>query len=229
MPNLPPGHIHPINQFIAKAARVMAELGFEVATGPEVTNEYDNFDTLLIPADHPARDTQDTFWTTDGRLLRTHTSAMQIPAMKDRQPPVRILIPGRVYRNETTDATHETIHYQLEGFAIDRDINMSHLVWTLNYLIKEMLGDQVETKIFPHHYPFVEPGMDMMIKWRGKWLEVLGSGMIHPDVLKNMGVDPSRWSGFAFGLGVDRLVMLERGIHDVRLGYSGDLRFLKQF
>jgi len=229
MPNIQKGHIHPIHQFISHAAREMAKIGFEVVEGPEVVNEYDNFDALRVPADHPARDVQDTFWTTDGSLLRTQTSAMQIPAMKNRKPPVRILVPGKVYRNEATDSTHEAMLYQLEGFAIDKNITMENLKWTIEYLLEKTLGKSIETKFFPHHYPFVEPGMDMMIKWHGRWLEILGSGMIHPEVLENMGVDPNKWQGFAFGAGADRLMMLQREITEIRLSYSNDLRFLKQF
>lgn len=229
MPNIPPGHIHPTNQLIARACEAMKKIGFEVVTGPEITTEDLNFDVLRVPADHPARDVQDTFWTKSGSVLRTHTSAMQIPSMRTRKPPARVLIPGRVYRNEATDATHEATLYQLEGFAIDKNITMANLVDTLNYLLKEMLGSNIETKFFPHHYPFVEPAMDVMIKWQGKWLEVLGSGMIHPEVLENMGVDPKLWQGFAFGMGIDRLMMLQRGVNDIRWCNSGDLRFLKQF
>lgn len=229
MPNIQKGHIHPIHQFISHAAREMAKIGFEVVEGPEVVNEYDNFDALRVPADHPARDVQDTFWTTEGSLLRTQTSAMQIPAMKNRKPPVRILVPGKVYRNEATDSTHEAMLYQLEGFAIDKNITMENLKWTIEYLLEKTLGNNIETKFFPHHYPFVEPGMDMMIKWHGRWLEILGSGMIHPEVLENMGVDPNKWQGFAFGAGADRLMMLQREVTEIRLSYGNDLRFLKQF
>jgi len=229
MPNLPRGHIHPLSQTIERAVAALCKIGFTAVTGPEITNEYNNFDSLRVPKNHPARDIQDTFWTTDGRVLRTHTSAMQIPAMKNRKPPARIVIPGRVYRNEATDATHEATLYQLEAFAIDKDITMANLVWTLNYLIKNILGKDVETKFYPHNYPFVEPGMDVMIKWNNKWLEMLGSGMIHPQVLENMGLDPKAWQGFAFGLGVDRFMMLERGLDDIRNSYTGDTRFLEQF
>ncbi|HOE74384.1 MAG TPA: phenylalanine--tRNA ligase subunit alpha [bacterium] len=229
MPKLPRGHIHPTTQLLTRAISAMEKIGFEVLTGPELTTERLNFDVLRIPKDHPARDTQDTFWTKDGKVLRTHTSAMQIPAMAQKKPPVRILIPGRVFRNESTDATHEAVLYQLEGFVIEKDTTMANLIWTLNYLLKELLGKDIKTKFFPHNYPFVEPGMDVMIKWQGRWLEVLGSGMIHPEVLHNMGVESDKWQGFAFGIGIDRLMMLERGVDDIRWSLSGDLRFLKQF
>jgi len=229
MSKLPMGHIHPTSQLVSRAIYAMEKIGFHVVTGPEITTEKLNFDFLRIPKDHPARDTQDTFWTKDKRVLRTHTSAMQIPAMAQKKPPVRILIPGRVFRNEATDATHEAVLHQLEGFVIEKNITMANLIWTLNYLLKELLGKDIETKFFPHNYPFVEPGMDVMIKWHGQWLEVLGSGMIHPEVLANMGVESEKWQGFAFGMGLDRLMMLERGVDDIRWSLSGDLRFLKQF
>lgn len=229
MPNITPGHLHPLSQTLARAIKIMGEMGFEVVEGPEITSEWNNFDSVLVNADHPARDTQDTFWTLDGRVLRTHTSAMQVPAMLERQPPARIVVPGRIYRNEATDATHEATFYQLEGFAIDKNITMGQLIWTLQTFLKKMLREDIATKFYPHHFSYVEPGMEVMIKWRGKWLELLGSGMIHPDVIKNMKLDPAIWQGFAFGVGIDRLMMLERGIDDIRLTYSGDLRFLKQF
>ena len=229
MKTLPPGHLHPTTQLIYKATEILGQVGFEIVTGPELTTEKYNFDDLRIPADHPSRDTQDTFWTTDGKLLRTHTSAMQIPAMENRKLPVRIVIPGRVYRNEALDSTHEATIQQLEGFAIDENITMSNLVGTIDYFLKELLGHNIETKYYPHHFAFVEPGMEAMIKWKGKWLEILGCGMIHPEVLKNMGVDPQKYTGFAFGMGVDRLMMLQRNVDDIRWTNSGDLRFLKQF
>ncbi len=231
MRNYPKGHLHPITQTIARASKILGAMGFEVIEGPEVTTEWHNFDSVLVAKDHPARDAQDTFWTTDGRVLRTHTSSMQVATMTElgKKPPVRIIVPGRIYRNEATDATHEATFYQLEGFAIDRGINMGHLVWTLKSFLGQMLKREIETKFYPHNFPYVEPGMEVMIKWRGKWLELLGSGLIHPDVIRNMKLNPSTWSGFAFGVGVDRLMMLERGIDNIRLTYSGDLRFLKQF
>lgn len=229
MPNVVKGHIHPTTQLIARICDCLGKIGFEAVTGPEVTSEKLNFDVLRIPKDHPSRDVQDTFWTKDGRVLRTHTSAMQIPVMENRKPPARIIIPGRVYRNEATDATHEATLYQVEVFAIDKNITMTNLVWTIQYLLKELFGDSIETKFYPHHYPFVEPGMDVLIKWKGKWLEVLGSGMIHPQVLENMGVNSGEWSGFAFGLGADRFMMLQRALGDIRISYSSDLRFNYQF
>jgi len=193
------GHLHPLTQILRKIVKVFIDLGFEVIEGPEVETEYYNFDSLRIPRDHPARDVQDTFWLKDGRLLRTQTSSVQSNL------------------------------FQLDGFAIDKNITMAHLKGTLKHFLKEIFGKEIKTRFVPHHYPFVEPGMDVHIFYNEKWLEVLGSGMIHPEVLKNMGVDPKKWQGFAFGLGIDRLMMLYFGINDIRLSHSGDLRFFKQF
>ncbi|MCD6422432.1 phenylalanine--tRNA ligase subunit alpha [bacterium] len=223
------GSLHPLTIFLRQAISVFEEMGFEVVEGPEIETEWYNFDSLRVPEWHPARDVQDTFYLGDGRLLRTHTSAMQVRAMEKRKPPVRIVVPGRVFRNEATDASHEANFYQLEGFAIDRSITMAHLKGTLVKFVQEIFGEKIEYKFVPEHYPFVEPGMDMAIKVKGKWMEVLGSGMIHPEVLKNMGVNPEKFQGFAFGMGVDRLAMILAGFSDVRLSYRGDLRFLKQF
>jgi len=223
------GHEHPLNQFLAKCVKVFQNLGFEVVTGPEIVNEADNFDLLNIPSTHPARDVQDTFWLKDGRLLRTHTSAMQVPAMKTRKPPAKIVVPGRCFRNEATDASHETTFYQLEGFAIDKNITMADLIGTLKYFIGEIFGKEIKIKYSPTHFSFVEPGMEVSIYWKNKWLEILGSGMIHPKVLENMGLDPNEWQGFAFGMGIDRLMMIYYGIDDIRLSYQNDMRFNKQF
>lgn len=229
------GHLHPITQFIRQAVKIFEEMEFEVVEGPEIETEYYNFDGLNIPPDHPARDIMDTFYLEKGGLLRTHTSPVQLRTMETRKPPVRIIVPGRVFRHEAVDASHNTFFYQLEGFAIDKNISMANLIATLETFFKKIYpstgSGQVgpETRIRPGFFPFVEPGIEMDARLKGKWEEVLGAGMIHPQVLKNMGVDHTKWSGFAFGLGVDRLVMLNFGIKDIRLPYSGDLRFLKQF
>lgn len=223
--------MHPIRQYLQKAVNIFSELGFEVAEGPEVETEWYNFDSLRMFSDHPARDIQDTFWLSDGRVLRTHTSAMQVRVMEDRKPPVRILVPGRVFRHEATDASHEANFCQLEGFAIDKNISLADLTGTLDYFMKKIYGKDIKTRVRPGFFPFTEPSMEMDIAWPGseKWEEVLGSGMIHPQVLENMGVDPNKWQGFAFGMGLDRLMMLANNIKDIRYSYSGDLRFLKQF
>ncbi|OQA04580.1 MAG: Phenylalanine--tRNA ligase alpha subunit [bacterium ADurb.Bin400] len=223
------GNLHPITQFIRKASLFFEKRGFEVYEGPEVDTEWYNFDALNVPANHPARDVQDTFWLTDGRLLRTHTSNCQVRYAENRQPPIRVIVPGTVYRNEATDARHESTLTQLEGLYIDKDVKIGHLFETLTGFLQHIYGDSIEVRFRPHHYPFVEPGADVDIKFEGKWLEVLGSGMVHPTVLKNMNIDPSIYSGFAFGMGIDRLVMLEHHITEIRLFRSSDLKFLKQF
>jgi phenylalanyl-tRNA synthetase alpha chain len=231
------GHLHPITQFMRRACKVFEELGFEIYTGPEIETVKYNFDLLNIPEDHPARDAWDTFYLTDGRLLRTHTSPCQLRAMENRKPPVRIIVPGRTFRHEATDATHEATFYQLEGFVIDKKITFSDLIGTLDYFVKKIFGSGTKTRFFPSFYPFTEPSMDVAINLKSKisnlksdkWMEILGSGMIHPKILKNMRLDPEKWQGFAFGMGIDRLMMLLHGVDDIRLSYSGDLRFLKQF
>jgi phenylalanyl-tRNA synthetase alpha chain len=223
------GHYHPITTFLRASCKVFQDLGFEIVEGPEIEEEKYNFDLLRIPKTHPARDVQDTFFLKDGRVLRTHTSPVQIRAMETRKPPVRIIVPGRCYRHEATDATHEATFYQLEGFAIDKDITMANLIWILDEFVKKIFGPNIKTKIFPAYYPFVEPGMDLAIFYKGRWLEILGSGMIHPEVLQNMGINPQEYQGFAFGMGIDRLLMILTGMDDIRMPYQGDFRFLKQF
>jgi len=223
------GSLHPLTQFTRQIINVFQKLGFDVYEGPEVDTEWYNFDALNMPSDHPARDIQDTFWLKDGRVLRTHTSNCQVRYAEGKTPPIKVVIPGTVYRNEATDARHENTLMQLEGLYIDTDVKVGHLFWTLEHFLKEMYGDSIKVRFRPHHYPFVEPGMDVDIEFNGKWMEVLGSGMVHPAVLKNMGIDPEKYSGFAFGLGVDRLAMLKYGITEIRNFRSGDLRFNKQF
>jgi len=235
------GHLHPITQFVRKVQDIFLSMGFEVLSGPEVETPEYNFDLLNIPKNHPSRDAWDTYYVEGGLLLRTHTSPAQIRSMKKRKPPVRLIVPGRVFRHEATDASHETTFYQCEGLVIDQCITVSNLIGTLELFLKAIFGDKVEIRVRPEFYPFVEPGLDVdmqclicqgkgcsVCKQRG-WLEMLGSGMVHPAVLKNMGVDPDKYSGFAFGLGIDRLMMLYHGINDIRLSYKGDLRFLEQF
>lgn len=239
----PQGHLHPVTQFLRRITDIFHRMGFEVADGPEVELERYNFDLLAIPREHPARDLHDTFYVADGKglLLRTHTSPVQLRAMEKRKPPVRLISPGRVFRHEATDASHETTFTNVEGLVIDRGVRVTDLLGTLKHFFKEMFGPQIKTRFRPHYYPFVEPGMDVdmfCLFCRGKgctickhsgWLEMLGSGMVHPTVLKNMRVDPKKYTGFAFGFGVDRMVMLYYGIDHIRLLHSGDLRFLKQF
>ena len=235
------GHLHPITQFLRKVDDIFISMGFEIVDGPEVETPEYNFDLLNIPKNHPARDAWDTFYVEGGLLLRTHTSPVQLRSMKKRKPPIRLIAPGRVFRHEATDAGHETTFYQCEGLVIDQCITVANLIGTLEYFLKAVFGEKVKIRVRPEFYPFVEPGMDIdmqclicqdkgcsVCKQRG-WLEMLGSGMVHPTVLKNMGVDPEKYSGFAFGLGIDRLMMLYHGINDIRLSYRGDLRFLEQF
>jgi len=235
------GHLHPITQFMREVQDVFVSMGFEVVHGREAETPKYNFDLLNIPKDHPTRDVWDTYYFEKGLLLRTHTSPVQLRAMESRKPPVRLIVPGRVFRHEATDAGHETTFYQCEGLVIDKGISVANLISTLDMFLKAVFGSQVKTRVRPELYPFVEPGMDVdmqclicngegcsVCKQRG-WLEMLGSGMVHPNVLKNMGVDPDEYSGFAFGLGIDRLMMLKTGVNDIRLSYRGDLRFLEQF
>ncbi|MFH1225770.1 MAG: phenylalanine--tRNA ligase subunit alpha [bacterium] len=240
------GHLHPITQFLRKVEDIFLSMGFEVLDGPEVEDEEHNFNLLNMPKDHPARDIQDTFYVKGGEagnqlLLRTQTSPMQIRAMKTRKPPVRLIVPGRVFRHEATDASHETTFYQCEGLVIGENIKMTDLIGTLQQFLQAVFGDEVKVKVRPSFFPFTEPSLEVIMscvicgqkgcsvcKQTG-WLEMLGCGMVHPKVLENMNVDPAVYSGFAFGLGIDRLMMLYHQINDVRLSYGGDLRFLKQF
>jgi len=224
-------NIHPLRQFMQKSVEVFSDLGFEVYEGPEIENEWYNFDSLRMFADHPARDIQDTFWLVNGQILRTHTSAAQVRIMEKRKPPARVLVPGRVFRHEATDASHEANFYQLEGFTIDKNISLADLIGTLNFFMKKIYGKDIQTRVRPGYFPFTEPSLEMDIAKtaNGDWEEILGAGMIHPEVLENMKINPKNWQGFAFGMGIDRLMMVATGVNDIRLSYSGDLRFLKQF
>lgn len=223
------GNLHPASSYLREVLNIFNSLGFEVYESPEVDTEWFNFDALNVPADHPARDVQDTFWLKDGRVMRTHTSNGQVRAALEKGVPVKVVIPGRCFRNEATDAKHETTFTQLEGLYIDKDVKLGHLFWIIKNFLTKIYGEDIKVRFRPHHYPFVEPGVDVDIFYNGKWMEVLGSGMVHPIVLKNMKIDPDQYSGFAFGFGIDRLVMIKYGIEDIRQFYSGDLRFLKQF
>lgn len=241
------GHQHPLTQFLEKIEEIFVGLGYEIVEGPEAEEQKYNFDLLNMPEDHPNRDIQDTFYLdkkdAQGRrlVLRTHTSPMQIRAMETRRPPARLLVPGRVFRNESTDAGHETTFYQCEGLVIDKGIRVTDLIGTLDLFIKRLYGAKTKIRVRPHFYPFTEPSLDVDMSCllcngagcsfckQSGWIETLGSGMVHPQVLRNMKVDPAQFSGFAFGLGVDRLMMLYYGVDDIRLSYSGDLRFSEQF
>jgi len=228
------GNLHPLTQFMRKSLKYFEELGFVIAEGPEVETEWYNFDALNVPADHPSRDTQDTFWlkAAEPKVLRTHTTGTDVRFVKEKQlqPPFRLIIPGRCFRNEATDQTHEHTFYQIDGIAIDKDLNMGHLIGILDGYMKALFGNNIETRVRPHLYPFVEPGMDLDIKLpNGKWREMLGAGMAHPVVLKNIGVNPDEYQGIMWGMGIDRYMMQYFAVDDIRLSYAGDLRFLKQF
>ncbi len=242
------GSLHPITQTINKMTEVFLRLGFSVAEGPFIENEYYNFEALNIPEDHSSRDMHDTFYTAlkDSKnknlLLRTHTSPVQIRTMEKHEPPLRIISPGRVFRRDAIDASHSFVFYQIEGFYVDKNVSMADLKWTLETFIKELFGEKVKLRFRPSYFPFVEPGaeVDMSCVFcderKGKcpvckgtgWIEVLGAGAIHPKVLKACGYDANVWSGFAFGAGVERFAMLLFGIKDMRVLYENDLRILKQ-
>lgn len=231
------GHLHPISRAIFEIQKIFAEIGFEVAQGPELETEFYNFDTLNIPKDHPARDMQDTFWIkphTDGKLLRTHTSPVQIRYMEQQlkkgiKPPYKIIAPGKVFRNEATDATHEAQFFQVEGLYIDKNVSLAQLKGTLEFFFKKFFGPEVEIRFRPSFFPFTEPSAEVDMKWKGKWLEMAGSGLVHPNVLKSVGLDPKVYSGFAFGCSIDRPVMVKYGVPDIRMFYGGDLRLVNQF
>lgn len=225
------GHLHPITKVIRDIHGIFRELGFVVADGPELETESYNFDALNIPIDHPARDTQDTFWvkSKDRLVLRTQTSPIQIRYMENNKPPIRIIVPGKVFRNEATDATHETQFFQLEGLVIDKKVTLAELKGTMDFLFKRLFDEDVEIFFRPSFFPFTEPSAEVFMKWKGKMLEMGGAGMVHPNVLKTVGLDPNEWKGYAFGMGIDRIVMQKYGVDDVRLFYSGDLRLINQF
>lgn len=229
------GHLHPTAEVANEINRIFTKMGFSIAEGPEVETEFYNFDALGTAKDHPSRDMQDTFWLKDTgpdgeRLLpRTHTSPVQVRYMQQHKPPFRILAPGKVFRNEATDATHEAEFFQVEGLMVGKNVSMSDLKGALQVFVEEFFGKGIETRFRPVYFPFVEPGIELDIRWKGKWLEVLGAGLVHPKVLVAGGLDPNEWSGFAFGMGLDRMVMLKYGIDDIRHMYSGDLRFVNQF
>lgn len=230
----PVGHYHPLSILQRRVNNIFFAMGFTVAQGPEVEDEWHNFDALNIPEDHPARDLWDTFWLKEnklGELLRTHTSSVQIRHMQEHEAPIQIIAPGKVYRYEATDATHETQFYQLEGLMIDKDITLAHLKGTLEHFFDELYGTDMEVRLRPSYFPFVEPGVEVDMRPVGadNWVEIMGAGMVHPNVLEAVGIDSSEWQGFAFGMGLDRIAMLKHSIPDVRLFYGADLRFIQQF
>lgn len=233
------GHQHPLSQMIAEINSIFAEIGFVFAEGPERELVLNNFDSLNVPKDHPSRDMQDTFYLAGQSdvVMRTHTSPVQVRYSQSHQPPIRMICPGKVFRNEATDATHEAEFFQLEGLMVDKDISLGHMKGVLEYFFSHFFGGEVQVRFRPSFFPFVEPGVevDMMIahnpdnKLSGKWIEIMGAGMVHPNVLKASSIDANTYQGFAFGMGIDRLAVLKYGIDDIRLMYNGDLRFVNQF
>jgi phenylalanyl-tRNA synthetase alpha chain len=236
-----PGHLHPITQIQQEIEDLFRSLGFTVLDGPEVETEYYNFDALNIPADHPARDMQDTFWLEGGNLLRTHTSPVQVRGMEKLGPPLRMIAPGRVFRNEAVDASHEHTFYQLEGMMIDRNVSVANLIYFMKTLLTAVFKREVTVRLRPGFFPFVEPGFELDIQClicggsgcavckQSGWVELLPCGLVNPNVLRMSGIDPEEWGGFAFGLGLTRLVMMRYAIDDIRQLQGGDLRFLNQF
>lgn len=226
------GHIHPLTRTIDDIVNAMVELGFEVAVDREMEDEFHNFDALNIPQDHPARDMQDTFWLKGSeKLLRTHTSSVQIRYMENNNPPIKIVAPGKVYRNEATDKTHETQFHQVEGLVVGKDITMGHLKFTLLHVLRKLFGDDLEIRLRPSFFSFTEPSVEVDMRKKGtdKWIEVLGAGLVNPHVLNKAGINPREYTGFAFGIGADRIAMMKYGIDDVRLLYNADLRLVNQF
>lgn len=235
------GHRHPLSIVLDEVKDIFLGMGFQIATGPEVELDYYNFEALNIPKGHPARDTQDTFYISDNVVLRSQTSPVQIRVMEKTQPPIRIISPGRVYRSDAVDATHSPIFHQIEGLVVDKGITMGDLKGTLMQFAKRYYGEDTRIRLRPHHFPFTEPSCEIDVscfKCKGEgcpickgegWIEILGAGMVHPKVLKNGGIDPDVYSGFAFGVGVERLAMFKYATDDMRLFYENDLRFLSQF
>jgi phenylalanyl-tRNA synthetase alpha chain len=240
----PLGKLHPLTQVTDDIVRAFRKIGFVVADGPEIEDEWHCFDALNTPADHPARDTQDTFYVGDDskletrnskQLLRTHTSSVQIRVMQKQPPPIRIIAPGRVYRRDNADATHNPAFQQIEGLYVDKGVTVGDLKGTVEFVFKQVLGDDVKLRFRPHYFSYTEPSLEIdftnsLVKKLGKdWLEIAGCGMVHPQVFENVGYDPEVWSGWAFGFGIERIAMLRYGINDIRLFYENDLRFLRQF
>jgi phenylalanyl-tRNA synthetase alpha chain len=234
------GHKHPLSHIVSDVNQIFSEIGFVFAEGPEMEFIRYNFDMLNVPKDHPSRDMQDTFYIEgkDDMVMRTHTSPVQVRYMETHTPPIRMIVPGKVFRNEATDATHEAQFYQLEGLMVGPDVSMGHLKGTLQYFFGRFFGGDVEVRLRPSFFPFVEPGLevdmrltgsDAPVKLKDKWIEIMGAGMVHPNVLRDAGIDPDTNQGFAFGMGIDRLAVMKFGIDDVRMLYNGDLRLVNQF
>ncbi|CAM3675153.1 Phenylalanine--tRNA ligase alpha subunit [Vibrio aerogenes CECT 7868] len=223
------GGIHPITRTIERIESFFGELGFTVESGPEIEDDFHNFDALNIADDHPARTDHDTFFFNPKLMLRTHTSGVQIRTMESRQPPLRFIAPGRVYRNDY-DQTHTPMFHQVEGMLVDENVNFAHLKGILHDFLCNFFEEELEVRFRPSYFPFTEPSAEVDVRRKnGKWLEILGCGMVHPNVLRSVGIDPEKYSGFAFGMGIERLTMLRYGVNDLRAFFENDLRFLKQF
>jgi phenylalanyl-tRNA synthetase alpha chain len=241
----PLGKLHPLTQVTEDIVRSFRKIGFAVADGPEIEDDYHCFDALNTPADHPARDTQDTFYLAENpkseirnpksQLLRTHTSSVQIRVMEKQQPPIRIIVPGRVYRRDNADATHNPTFQQVEGLYVDKGVTASDLKGTVEFVFRELMGEDVKIRFRPHYFSYTEPSFEIdftsaLVRKMGKeWLEIAGCGMVHPQVFENVGYDPEVWTGWAFGFGIERIAMIRYGINDIRLFYENDFRFLRQF
>ncbi|NJN29736.1 MAG: phenylalanine--tRNA ligase subunit alpha [Synechococcales cyanobacterium RM1_1_8] len=224
----PQGRRHPLNSTIDRLLDILVGLGYTVASGPEMETDYYNFESLNTPPDHPARDMQDTFYLPDGNLLRTHTSSVQIRYMENNTPPIRVVAPGRVYRRDTVDATHSAVFHQLELLAVDENLTFGDLKGTVKTFLREIFGE-IPVRFRASYFPFTEPSAEVDVQWQGKWLEVMGCGMVDPNVLKAVGYDPEKVTGFAAGLGIERFAMVLHQMDDIRRLYSSDLRFLRQF
>ncbi|MEW6498135.1 MAG: phenylalanine--tRNA ligase subunit alpha [Cyanobacteriota bacterium] len=225
----PQGRIHPLNSTIDRVLDIFVGMGYAVAEGPEMETDYYNFEALNTPGDHPARDMQDTFYLPDGNLLRTHTSSVQIRYMEANDPPIRVIAPGRVYRRDTVDATHSAVFHQIEILAVDEEITFTDLKGTLKEFFQQLFGEEIDLRFRASYFPFTEPSAEFDVRWKGKWLEMGGCGMVDPNVLKAVGYDPEVYTGFAAGFGAERFAMVLHQIDDIRRLYSSDLRFLRQF
>jgi phenylalanyl-tRNA synthetase alpha chain len=226
---MPHGGLHVLTQTRREIEQIFLDMGYAIAEGPEVETEFNNFTALNIPEDHPAKADSDTLWVSDGVLLRTHTSPVQVRVMQCQEPPVAIICPGRVYRRDTQDATHSPIFHQVEGLLIDEGVTLAHLKGTLDHLTKKLFGADREIRLRSGFFPFTEPSIEVDVSWGDGWMEILGAGMVDPNVLEHVGYDSERYTGFAFGVGIERVAMLRHGIPDIRMLYDNDVRFLAQF
>ena len=225
------GSLHPLRIIRNKIIKIFRDIGFTIENGPEIEDDWYNFTALNFPKNHPAREMQDTFFISKNpdKVLRTHTSNVQIRLMEKQKPPIRVVIPGRVYRNETVSAKSHCFFHQVEGLYVDKDVSFKNLKETLYYFAKEMFGKETKVRFRHSYFPFTEPSAEMDISWKNGWLEILGSGLVDPNVLKNCNIDPEKYSGFAFGMGIERIAMIKYGIDDLRLFSENDKRFLNQF